>query len=168
MNVAMRGIDVRCAGRQIDHRLDPGLQILGIGRLAVVEDDEVRCQPVKPEILGHPQGLAKDRHVGLVIGPQQQDRSVAGNPHRPQVALRSKGGAEVDVLDSQPPVRPDQRRCDLAEQGCFGWLCSGVTQLDLAHRPGHPRLVFEGRFIAEVADGLIELLFGLCGDRPEG
>ena len=85
-------------------RLDRDLQVLHVGRSALVDDDQIDREPLHAPVLVGAQQLADLGDVLDVVDPQQHDRQVAGDRMRPQSGLRPR------AAKNRVRRRPETRR----------------------------------------------------------
>ena len=85
------------------------VHLVVIGRGHLVQDDDIRAQPLQPPVFLRLQDLAGQRHINVADDAHQQDGQVAGDAMRPQTRLaelvgrnRRRTRAERAVGEQQP------------------------------------------------------------------
>jgi hypothetical protein len=140
--------------------IDRALQVLQIGRSAIVHDHEIDRQPLQPPIFEGAQQLPHNIKVLGAVDPEQNDRQVAGNAMRPQrrdvsaaalerLGRRTKRGIGKDDPCSEPLkqmrfLRPDAEVVELSLRLCPGHRGKPVEGGRLAMPIGEGRGLLRG------------------------
>ena len=162
-----RRVGSRGLARRVHQGLDRVLQVLHIARRAFVQDHHVMGDAPVAQELVHPQRLADDGQICLVVDAQQKDRVVARDAHGPQVGLGAQFGPPLGGR-RKPKVRPDQQRGIGAEQ--LGLIQGDVqvAQLDLRIGPCQPQFMFKDRRTGVMRGHPVAVLGRVRDQRPEG
>ena len=149
-------------------RLDRPLQVLHIGRRLLVDDDEIGQQAARPHIFLEAQCLGDDFEVGDVADPDQEDRKVARDAHRPERRLPAEARRDRAGGKTQERIGIDQVRGKLLHVRGVGEAEPHMPGLHLAiaSRPASPGA--ETLRMVEPADRRLDLGAVRRHDGPEG
>ena len=146
------GFPGRSAGRCLeclDGGVQSGMQLRGIGRRALVHDDEIHNQPFEPPKCVRTQQQADDIKVLRIVDARQHDGQVAGYSEGPQ------GGGPQQVLGeklagrSQPGIEIQHRIGGALKQFSLLDRDAEIAQLRFGRGAGAGFGEIEGRQVTE-------------------
>ena len=120
-------------------RLQQRLQILDVGRRALVQDDQVDREPLHPPVLVGAQELSHDLHVLELVDLDQHHREIARDPVRPQGVGPARVTCEHLRGRPQHPVRVEDEAAEALKEMRFVGPHAEVMLLHLSLRPRQRR-----------------------------
>ena len=129
-------------------RLQRVLQILHIGRRALVQDHQIDRELLHPPVFVCLQQLPREIEMFDIGNAQQRDRQVAGNAHGPKPRLRA--GTTADGVGRRPQRRSGMQQMagETLEQPGLARVDAKVMELHLRLGPGQRTGTLEGGGVA--------------------
>ena len=139
-------------------RVERGLQVLDIGRGALVENHQIDRQLFQPPIFVRAQKLADEFEVVVLLDPHQHDGQIAGNSLRPERRRLARAALEDVGGRPQGRIGIEDMIGEALEQMRFVRADAEMVKLHLRLRPGKRRRPLERHRIVMLV-GQIEHLF---------
>ena len=147
--------------------LERDLQLLHVGRSALVEDHQIHCKLLHPPILHSLKRLLHDAQLMDVIDADQDDRKVAGNAQGPQTRLTATPGADGLGWRTQHRRSVDHVSGKTLVLARLGSIDAEVVQLHLGLGPGQHGGALKRAHVMVLVDQIQRRLAGRGDHRPE-
>src|SRR5712691_11892220 len=118
-----------------EERLEQRLQILNVGRRALIEDHQIDRELLHPPVLVRAEELPHDADVLGLVDLNQYDREVARNPVSPERVGTTRVTREHVRGGPERPVRIEHATGEALEEVRFVGTDAEVMLLDLRLRP---------------------------------
>ncbi len=148
-------------------RLQRRLQVLHIGRRALIQDHDVDVQLLQAPVFERTQHLPHDPEVVGIVDAHQHDRQVARNAMGPKCLLAAVATTQHVRRWPQGGIVVEQVAGQALEVACFVRRDTQVMQFHLALRPGERRGTIERRRVTVLVHQVQHLLSRRGDQRPE-
>ena len=147
--------------------VDRVLQFLQIGVGAIIENHQVDAQAFGTPVFVGAQQRLQPGDLLQIAEPQQHDRQVAGNAHRPEIGLYRQPALQRFRGWPEAGVAVQDRRRQSLEIGGFLQVDVEMAQLHLCLGPGERARAFEGAGVVVLVDQRQQRFATLGDHRPE-